>query len=84
MLDIARQVYPDIKAVYVDTGLEYPEVRNFVKSVNNVEWLHPVKWDKHKREYVRTNFKEVILEHGLIISDIERRDNLWMRKVRKY
>lgn len=64
LLDIARQVYPDIKAVYVDTGLEYPEVRNFVKSVNNVEWLHPVKWDKHKREYVRTNFKEVILEHG--------------------
>ena len=47
LLDIARQVYPDIKAVYVDTGLEYPEVRNFVKSVNNVEWLHPVKWDKH-------------------------------------
>ena len=25
LLDIARRVYPDIPAVFVDTGLEYPE-----------------------------------------------------------
>lgn len=64
LLDIARKMYPDIQAVYVDTGLEYPEVRDHVKTVDNVEWLHPVKWDRHKRAYVRTNFKEVIMEHG--------------------
>ena len=25
----------------MDTGLEYPEIREFVKSVPNVTWLHP-------------------------------------------
>lgn len=64
LLDIARKLYPDIQAVYVDTGLEYPEVRDHVKTVDNVEWLYPCKWDKHKREYVRTNFRQVILEYG--------------------
>ena len=31
VLDLARRAFPDIPAVYVDTGLEYPELRNFVK-----------------------------------------------------
>lgn len=64
LLDIARKLYPDIQAVYVDTGLEYPEVRDHVKTVDNVEWLYPCKWDKHKREYVRTTFRQVIVEYG--------------------
>ena len=33
--------YPDIPAVYVDTGLEYPELRDFVKTKDNVIWLRP-------------------------------------------
>ena len=37
LLDIARRVYPDIPAVFVDTGLEYPELREFVKTKENVE-----------------------------------------------
>ena len=39
LLDLARRVYPDIEAVYVDTGLEYPEVTEFVKTVSNVTVL---------------------------------------------
>ena len=39
--------------MYVDTGLEYPEVRNFVKTYDNVEWLKPKK-----------NFRQVIEEYG--------------------
>ena len=41
LLDLARRVDPLISAVFVDTGLEYPEIRDFVKSVNNVAWLTP-------------------------------------------
>ena len=37
LLHIARQMYPDIKAVFVDTGLEYPEIRKFVKTFDNVD-----------------------------------------------
>ena len=41
LLDICRQIYSNIEAVFVDTGLEYPEIRDFVKSKENVTWLKP-------------------------------------------
>ena len=41
LLDLARRIYPDIEAVFVDTGLEYPEIREFVKTKENVTWLKP-------------------------------------------
>ena len=53
LLHIAREIYPDIKAVYVDTGLEYPEVKQFVRTVDNVETIKPKK-----------SFKQVIEEYG--------------------
>lgn len=53
LLHIARQIYPNIPAVFFDTGLEYPEIREFVKTWDNVEWVKPKK-----------NFKQVILEYG--------------------
>ena len=53
LLTIARQMYPDIKAVFVDTGLEYPEIRQFVKTWDNVDWLKPKK-----------TFKQVINDYG--------------------
>ena len=53
LLDIARKMYPKIKAVFVDTGLEYPEIRNFVKGFENVDWLKP-----------KMNFKQVIEKYG--------------------
>ena len=53
LLDIARSMYPNLLAVFVDTGLEYPEIRDFVKTFDNVEWLKPKK-----------NFRQVITEYG--------------------
>lgn len=53
LLDIARQVYPNIPAVFVDTGLEYPEIREFVKTIDNVTWLRP-----------KMSFREVIEKYG--------------------
>lgn len=53
LLHIARELYPDIPAVFVDTGLEYPEIRQFVKSVENVDTLYPEK-----------TFFEVVAEYG--------------------
>lgn len=41
LLDIVRGLYPNVPAVFVDTGLEYPEIREFVKTVDNVVWLKP-------------------------------------------
>lgn len=41
LLHQVRRIYPDVPAVFVDTGLEYPEIRDFVKTVDNVIWLKP-------------------------------------------
>lgn len=53
LLDIARNIYPEIRAVFVDTGLEYPEIRSFVKTIDHVEWIKPEK-----------TFKKVLEENG--------------------
>ena len=53
LLDIARSIYPNIEAVYVDTGLEYPEVKQFIKTFDNVTILRP-----------KMSFKEVIKMYG--------------------
>lgn len=41
LLHIARTLFPDIKAMYVDTGLEYPEIKEFVKTFENVDIVRP-------------------------------------------
>lgn len=53
LLDITRRIYPDISAVFVDTGMEYPEIRNFVKTFDNVEFVKP-----------DINFRQVIEKYG--------------------
>ena len=41
LLNIVREDYPGVKAVFVDTGLEYPEIREFVKTFDNVDIVKP-------------------------------------------
>ena len=53
LLHIARELYPNMKAVFVDTGLEYPEIRSFVKTFDNVDWIRP-----------RMGFKQVCEKYG--------------------
>lgn len=36
MLDVVRDVYPDVPAVFSNTGLEYPEVVSFAKKADNL------------------------------------------------
>lgn len=64
LLYLVRELFPDVPAVYIDTGLEYPEVREFALSTEDVTVLHPVKYDKSSRKWVRTNFKEVLFTTG--------------------
>lgn len=41
LLHIARQCFPDIEAVFINTGLEYPEIQKFAKSFDNVMVIRP-------------------------------------------
>ena len=43
LLHLVRSVYPNVKAVFMNTGLEYPEIVQFVKTVDNVVWKKPRK-----------------------------------------
>ena len=52
LLDIARKMYPTIQAVYVNTGLEYPEIQSFVRKQENVTVLRPeMRFDDVMRKY---------------------------------
>lgn len=53
LLDIARKLYPNIKAVFANTGLEYPEIQSFVKQHENVDIIRP-----------KMRFDEVIKTYG--------------------
>ena len=53
LLDLVRQVNPNIPAVFIDTGLEYPETKEFVNSLDNVTILRP-----------KMSFKQVIEKYG--------------------
>jgi 3'-phosphoadenosine 5'-phosphosulfate sulfotransferase (PAPS reductase)/FAD synthetase len=53
LLHIVRELYPDIEAVFVNTGLEYPEIQKFVKTFDNVTILRP-----------KMPFNEVIKKYG--------------------
>lgn len=41
LLHLVRDVDPTIPALFVNTGLEYPEIQNFVKTFDNVEIVRP-------------------------------------------
>lgn len=53
LLDIVRSIYPSIEAVFINTGLEYPEIYKFVKTFDNITILKP-----------EMNFKQVINTYG--------------------
>lgn len=53
LLHIVREMYADVEAVFVNTGLEYPEIQKFVKTFDNVTILRP-----------KMRFDEVIKKYG--------------------
>ncbi len=53
LLHLVRKIYPDIPGVFSDTGLEFPEIREFVKTKENITWIKP-----------RRTFKKVIDQYG--------------------
>ena len=53
LLHIARSLYPEIPAVFSNTGLEYPEIQKQVLKTENVDIIRP-----------EMRFDEVITEYG--------------------
>lgn len=53
LLHLVRSLFPDVPAVFSNTGLEYPELQRFVKKFDNVVVLYP-----------KMRFTEVISVYG--------------------
>lgn len=70
LLHIVREMYGnDIPAVFVNTGLEYPEIQSFVKTFENVEILRP-----------KMRFDEVIKKYGYPIIGKKQADTIEQAK----
>ena len=69
LLYIAREVFSDIEAVFVNTGLEYPEIQQFVKTFDNVTILRP-----------KMRFDEVIKTYGYPMIGKEVARCIWYAK----
>ena len=65
LLHLVRELYPNIPAVFVDTGLEYPEIKQFVKTIDNVTILRP-----------EMSFKQVIETYGYPVTSKEQANYL--------
>jgi 3'-phosphoadenosine 5'-phosphosulfate sulfotransferase (PAPS reductase)/FAD synthetase len=53
LLHMVGSIYPEVPAMFLDTGLEYPEIREFVRSIEGVTWVRP-----------KIPFTEVIKKYG--------------------
>ncbi|MFZ3132852.1 MAG: phosphoadenosine phosphosulfate reductase family protein [Desulfosporosinus sp.] len=64
LLNLVRNLYPEVPAVFIDTGLEFPEIRKHVKTYNNVVIIKP-----------EVSFEKVLAQYGypVISKDVSRR-----------
>ena len=56
LLHIVRSMYPDVVAAFNNTGLEFPEIKQFVKKTENVVWLTPA-----------LNYQQTIKKYGYAV-----------------
>jgi 3'-phosphoadenosine 5'-phosphosulfate sulfotransferase (PAPS reductase)/FAD synthetase len=81
LLWLTRKLFPDVVGVFSDTGLEFPEIRNFVKLQDNIVWVKPA-----------INFREVINSIGFpVVSKMQaqyieqyRNGSEYIKKLRWY
>ncbi len=69
LLHLCRSIYPNLVAVYSDTGLEFPEIREFVKTFDNVVWVKP-----------KLTFRQVIEKCGYPC--ISKEQSEWIHRIR--
>lgn len=53
LMHLVRSIFPNIVGVYCDTGLEYPEVKQFIYKQDNIEIIRP-----------KLSFREVLDKYG--------------------
>jgi 3'-phosphoadenosine 5'-phosphosulfate sulfotransferase (PAPS reductase)/FAD synthetase len=80
LLDVVRHVYPNVPGVFIDTGLEYPEIRQLVKTVENVTWIRPKL--SFKRVIEKYGYPVVSKEQACFIREYRTTKSDYLRKIR--
>ena len=70
LLHLARLVYPDMRAFFVDTGLEYPEIKEHVKRTPGVTTVRP-----------KMSFRQVIDRYGWPV--VSKRVSQYVKEVQR-
>ena len=65
LLNLVREEFPKVEAVFCDTGLEYPAIRKFVNEQKNVKKIKPP-----------LDFRNVLIKYGYPIISKEVANNL--------
>lgn len=68
---LVKQEYPKVKAIFVDTGVEFPEIRQFVRENKEVEIIRP-----------ETTFKEVCQKYGYPV--VSKEQSNYIEEVQRY
>lgn len=66
LLHLVRQLYPEVPALFIDTGLEYLEIREFVKTINHIVTVKP-----------KMLFHEVVKKYGFPIVSKETAERVY-------
>jgi len=72
LLHLVRSMYPDVLAVFSDTGLEYPEIKDFVRAIDNVTWVKP-----------KLSYRQVIEKYGYPVVSKENAQKIYEARTTK-
>lgn len=60
LLHLVRSIYPDVPAVFANTGIEFPEQVKFVRTFPNITEVYPIK-----------HFPKILKEDGIVFPSKE-------------
>jgi len=72
LLDLARRIYPEIEAVFVNSTMEFPEIVRFVKTFDNTTILKP-----------DMSYKQVVERYGYPVISKEQANYIHRRLKRR-
>ena len=82
LLHLVRRLYPAVLGVFVDTGLEYPEIKKFVNTFDNIEIIRPkMPFNKVLEKY---GYPVISKSVAMSISRYNKTKSPIQKKLRKY
>lgn len=81
LLHLVRSLYPDVPAVYANTGLEYPEINQFVKTIENVTILKPKM--SFKKALEKYGYPVISKEQSQFISEYRTTESQKLKDIRE-